>query len=153
MKPKYQLIHGAHCYPVPEGHSKPEILRLYGTEEQCEAALGQGRWPYGISVPVVISEVWTCLGPPPKALSGPKLQLSGQAHGWDGHADHKTDADLLIPGFLSDWPGQKLGLFTRAQPLLGRKLRNGLATAQQDPARNEREDGYLLRGKIKMDDS
>ena len=47
MIPKYQLIHGPQCYPVAEGRSQPEILRLYGTEEQCEAALEQARCPYG----------------------------------------------------------------------------------------------------------
>ena len=30
-----------------KGLSLPEFQRLYGTEEQCEAALEQARWPDG----------------------------------------------------------------------------------------------------------
>ena len=51
MIPKYQLIHSPQCYPVVECRSQPEILRLYGTEEQCEAAPEQTRCSYGYQCP------------------------------------------------------------------------------------------------------
>jgi transposase-like protein len=34
-----------------KGLSKPEFQRLYGTEEQCEAALEKARWPDGFRFP------------------------------------------------------------------------------------------------------
>ena len=34
-----------------KGLSLPEFLRLYGTEEQCEAALEKARWPDGFRCP------------------------------------------------------------------------------------------------------
>ena len=32
------------------GMSVPQFMELYGTEEKCEAALEQTRWPEGLSV-------------------------------------------------------------------------------------------------------
>ena len=34
-----------------KGVSLPEFQRLYGTEEQCEAALEKARWPEGFICP------------------------------------------------------------------------------------------------------
>lgn len=34
-----------------KGLSLPEFQRLYGTEEQCEAALEKARWPGGFRCP------------------------------------------------------------------------------------------------------
>ena len=33
------------------GLSSPEFIQLYGTEENCEAALEQARWPDGFRCP------------------------------------------------------------------------------------------------------
>jgi len=33
------------------GQSLPEFIQLYGTEENCEAALEQARWPEGFRSP------------------------------------------------------------------------------------------------------
>jgi len=37
--------------PFQKGLSLPEFQRLYGTEEQCEAALEKARWPDGFRCP------------------------------------------------------------------------------------------------------
>lgn len=34
-----------------EGVALPEYIQLYGTEENCEAALEQARWPEGSRCP------------------------------------------------------------------------------------------------------
>ena len=40
-----------------KGLSLPEFLGLYGTEEQCEAALEKARWPDGFRYPRCQSNV------------------------------------------------------------------------------------------------
>ena len=47
-----------------KGLSLPEFQRLYGTEEQCEAALEKARWPDGSTVRAAMCKImaWSMTG-------------------------------------------------------------------------------------------
>ena len=47
----YQSDRVAQCHPVQKGLSLIEFQRIFGSEEQCEAALEKTRWPAGFRCP------------------------------------------------------------------------------------------------------
>ena len=91
-----------------KGLSLPEFQRLYGTEWQREAALEKARWPDRFRRCPRLSRprAWAGLWPAAQALSVPYLRPSGHPPGWHDHAGHQTPAAHLVPGLLSDRPGQ-----------------------------------------------
>ena len=138
-----------------KGLSLPEFQRFYGTEEQCEAALEKARWPDGFRCP-------RCKGHEHGLVHGRRLKRY-QCRTC-GHQATLTAGTILqstkLP--LSTWflafylIGQaKTGISSlELSRHLGVKydtawlLHNKILRAMAD-----REEAYLLRGKIQMDDS
>jgi len=138
-----------------KGLSLSEFQRFYGTEEQCEAALEKARWPDGFRCP-------RCKGHEHGLVHGRRLKRY-QCRTC-GHQDTLTAGTILqstkLP--LSTWflafylIGQaKTGMSSlELSRHLGVKydtawlLHNKILRAM-----SEREEAYLLRGKIQMDDS
>jgi len=118
-----------------KGLSLPSFQRLYGTEEQCEAALEKARWPEGFRCP-------RCNGHEHGLVYGRRLKRY-QCRSC-GHQATLTAGTIMqatkLP--LTTWflafylIGQaKTGhLLSGAQPPPGCELRHGLAAAQQDSA-------------------
>jgi transposase-like protein len=138
-----------------KGLSLPEFQRFYGTEEQCEAALEKARWPDGFRCP-------RCKGHEHGLVHGRRLKRYQCCT--CGHQATLTAGTILqstkLP--LSTWflafylIGQaKTGMSSlELSRHLGVKydtawlLHNKILRAM-----SEREEAYLLRGKIQMDDS
>ena len=112
-----------------KGLSLPEFQRLYGTEEQCEAALEKARWPDGFRCP-------RCQGNEHGLVHGRRLKryqcrtcghqatlTAGtimQATKPTGFCVAVAAAHNLVPGLLPDRPGQNRDLLAGAQPPPGR---------------------------------
>ena len=138
-----------------KGLSLPEFQRFYGAEEQCEAALEKARWPDGFRCP-------RCKGHEHGLVHGRRLKRYQCCT--CGHQATLTAGTILqstkLP--LSTWflafylIGQaKTGMSSlELSRHLGVKydtawlLHNKILRAM-----SEREEAYLLRGKIQMDDS
>jgi len=130
-----------------KGLSLFDFQRLYGTEELCVAALEQARWPTGFCCPRCASHDYGI-------VSGRRLKrfqcrsCHHQNHGHCRHhpVGHQATSDGLVPGLLSDRPGQNRHLLPRVEPSFGSELRHRLATAQQDHEGDERARGFLCAG-------
>lgn len=138
-----------------KGLSLPAFLRLYGTEEQCEAALEKARWPDGFRCP-------RCNGHEHGLVYGRRLKRYQCRH--CGHQATLTAGTImqatklpLTAWFLAFYLiGQaKTGISSlELSRHLGVKydtawlLHNKILRAMAD-----REEAYLLRGKIQIDDS
>ena len=138
-----------------KGLSLPEFQRFYGTDEQCEAALEKARWPDGFRCP-------RCKGHEHGLVHGRRLKRYQCCT--CGHQATLTAGTILqstkLP--LSTWflafylIGQaKTGMSSlELSRHLGVKydtawlLHNKILRAM-----SEREEAYLLRGKIQMDDA
>jgi transposase-like protein len=138
-----------------KGLSLPEFQRLYGTEEQCEAALEKARWPDGFRCP-------RCNGHEHGLVYGRRLKRYQCPN--CGHQATLTACTIMqatkLP--LTTWflafylIGQaKTGISSlELSRHLGVKydtawlLHNKILRAMAD-----REEAYLLRGKIQIDDS
>jgi hypothetical protein len=115
-----------------------EFQRLYGSEEQCEAALEKARWPVGFRCP-------RCGGHEHGLVYGRRFKpyqcrtcryqatlVAGtimQATQQPGFCGAVAAAHHLVSGFLSNRAGQNWHLFARAEPPSRRELRHGLAAA------------------------
>ena len=138
-----------------KGLSLPEFQRLYGTEEQCEAALEQARWPDGFHCP-------RCNGQEHGLVYGRRLKryqcrtCSHQATLTAGTIMQATKLPLTTWFLAFYLIGQaKTGISSlELSRHLGVKydtawlLHNKILRAMTD-----REEAYLLRGKIQIDDS
>lgn len=97
-----------------KGLSLSEFQRLYGTEEQCEAALENARWPDGFRCP-------RCNGQERGLIYGRRLKrYQSCSCGYQvtltaGTVMQATDvAKRLVSGHLPDRPGQNLDLLAAA---------------------------------------
>ena len=138
-----------------KGLSLPSFQRLYGTEEQCEAALEKARWPDGFRCP-------RCNGHEHGLVYGRRLKRY-QCRSC-GHQATLTAGTIMLATKLplTTWflafylIGQaKTGISSlELSRHLGVKydtawlLHNKILRAMAD-----REEAYLLRGKIQMDDA
>ena len=138
-----------------KGLSLPEFQRLYGTEEQCEAALEQARWPDGFRCP-------RCNGQEHGLVYGRRLKryqcrtCSHQATLTAGTIMQATKLPLTTwflafyligqakTGISSLELSRHLGVKYDTAWLLHNKILRAMT---------EREEAYLLRGKIQIDDS
>jgi transposase-like protein len=138
-----------------KGLSLPEFQRHYGTEEQCEAALEQARWPDGFRCP-------RCNGQEHGLVYGRRLKryqcrtCSHQATLTAGTIMQATKLPLTTwflafyligqakTGISSLELSRHLGVKYDTAWLLHNKILRAMT---------EREEAYLLRGKIQMDDS
>ncbi|QPN60311.1 IS1595 family transposase [Synechococcus sp. CBW1002] len=138
-----------------KGLSLPEFQRLYGTEEQCEAALEKARWPDGFRCP-------RCNGHEHGLVYGRRLKRYQCRN--CGHQTTLTAGTILqatkLP--LTNW--------FLAFYLIG-QAKNGISSLELSRhlgvnydtawllhnkilrAMSEREEEYLLRGKIQIDDA
>jgi transposase-like protein len=138
-----------------KGLSLPEFQRLYGTEEQCEAALEKARWPDGFRCP-------RCDGHEHGLVNGRRLKryqcrnCGHQATLTAGTIMQATKLPLTTwflafyligqakTGISSLELSRHLGVNYDTAWLLHNKILRAMA---------DREEGYLLRGKIQMDDA
>jgi len=138
-----------------KGLSLPEFQRLYGTEDQCEAALEQARWPDGFRCP-------RCNGHEHGLVYGRRLKryqcrtCSHQATLTAGTIMQATKLPLCTwflafyligqakTGISSLELSRHLGVKYDTAWLLHNKILRAMT---------EREEVYLLRGKIQIDDS
>ena len=138
-----------------KGVSLPEFQRLYGTEEQCEAVMEKARWPDGFRCP-------RCNGHEHGLVYGRRLKRYQCRH--CGHQATLTAGTIMqatkLP--LTTWflafylIGQaKTGISSlELSRHLGVKydtawlLHNKILRAM-----TEREEAYVLRGKIQIDDA
>ena len=132
-----------------------EFQRLYGTEEQCEAALEKARWPDGFRCP-------RCGGHEHSLVHGRRLKryqcrsCGHQATLTAGTIMQATKLPLTIwfqafyligqakTGISSLELSRHLGVKYDTAWLLHNKILRAMS---------EREDAYVLRGKIQMDDA
>ena len=140
---------------LQKGLSLPEFLRFYGTEEQCEAALEKARWPDGFRCP-------RCNGHEHGLVYGRRLKRYQCRN--CGHQATLTAGTIMqatkLP--LTSWfqafylIGQaKTGISSlELSRHLGVKydtawlLHNKILRAM-----TEREEAYVLWGKIQIDDA
>ena len=138
-----------------KGLSLPEFLRLYGTEAQCEAALEQARWPDGFHCP-------RCNGQSHGLVHGRRLKryqcrtCGYQATVTAGTIMQATKLPLtkwflafyLIgqakTGISSLELSRHLGVNYDTAWLLHNKILRAMT---------EREEAYVLQGKIQLDDA
>ena len=138
-----------------KGLSLPEFQRLYGTEGQCEAALEKARWPDGFRCP-------RCDGHEHGLVDGRRLKryqcrnCGHQATLTAGTIMQATKLPLTTwflafyligqakTGISSLELSRHLGVNYDTAWLLHNKILRAMA---------DREEGYLLRGKIQMDDA
>ena len=133
----------------------PAFQRLYSTEEQCEAALEKARWPDGYRCP-------RCNGPVHGLVYGRRLKRYQCRH--CGHQATLTAGTIMqatkLPlttwflafyligqaksGISSLELSRHLGVKVDTAWLLHNKILRAMA---------DREEAYLLRGKIQIDDS
>ncbi len=128
-----------------KGLSLPSFQRLYGTEEQCEAALEKARWPDGFRCP-------RCNGHQHGLVYGRRLKRYQCRN--CGHQATKLPlttwflAFYLIgqakTGISSLELSRHLGVKYDTAWLLHNKILRAMA---------DREEAYLLRGKIQIDDA
>jgi transposase-like protein len=138
-----------------KGLSLPEFQRLYGTEEQCEASLENARWPDGFRCP-------RCNGHEHGLVYGRRLKryqcrnCGHQATLTAGTIMQATKLPLTTwflafyligqakTGISSLELSRHLGVKYDTAWLLHNKILRAMA---------DREEAYLLRGKIQIDDS
>jgi transposase-like protein len=138
-----------------KGLSLPAFLRLYSTEEQCEAALEKARWPDGFRCP-------RCNGHEHGLVYGRRLKryqcrnCGHQATLTAGTIMQATKLPLTAwflafyligqakTGISSLELSRHLGVKYDTAWLLHNKILRAMA---------DREEAYLLRGKIQIDDS
>jgi transposase-like protein len=138
-----------------KGLSLLEFQRLYGTEEQCEAALEKARWPDGFRCP-------RCQGSQHGLVYGRRLKryqcrtCSHQATLTAGTIMQATKLPLTTwflafyligqakTGISSLELSRHLGVKYDTAWLLHNKILRAMT---------ERDEAYLLRGKIQMDDA
>jgi transposase-like protein len=138
-----------------KGFSLPEFQRLYGSEAQCESALEKARWPDGFRCP-------RCQDHEHGLVYGSKLKrykCPNCPHQANLTADTIIEATKLP---LTTW---FLAFYLISQAKTGisslelsRQLGVNYVTAwllhnKILRSMNEREEAYLLRGKIQMDDA
>lgn len=138
-----------------KGLSLRQFLRLYGTEEQCEAALEKARWPDGFSCP-------RCDGHEHGLVYGRRLKRYQCRT--SGHQATLTAGTIMqatkLP--LTTW-FQAFYLIGQAKTgisslELSRHLGVNYDTAwllhnKILRAMSDRDDAYVLRGKIQIDDA
>ena len=139
-----------------KGLSLPEFKRLYGTEKQCEVALEKVCGPDGFRCPrcFLMSRARAGVRPAAYVLPMPILWTPGHAHVRHDHAGLQVklttwfSAFYLIcqakTGISSLELSRHLGVNYDTAWLLHNKILRAIT---------EREEAYLLRGKIQMDDS
>ena len=138
-----------------KGLSLPAFQRLYGTEEQCEAALEKARWPDGFRCP-------RCNGHEHGLVYGRRLKryqcrnCGHQATLTAGTIMQATKLPLTTwflafyligqakTGISSLELSRHLGVKYDTAWLLHNKILRAMA---------DREEAYLLRGKVQIDDS
>ena len=138
-----------------KGLSLPDFQRLYGTEEQCEAALEKARWPDGFRCP-------RCGGHEHGLVYGRRLKryqcrsCGHQATLTAGTIMQATKLPLTTwflafyligqakTGISSLELSRHLGVNYDTAWLLHNKILRAMT---------EREEAYVLRGKIQMDDA
>jgi len=138
-----------------KGFSLSEFQRLYGAEEQCEAALEKARWPDGFCCP-------RCNSHEHGLVYGRRLKryqcrsCSHQATLTAGTIMQATKLSLTTwfqafyligqakTGISSLELSRHLGVKYNTAWLLHNKILRAMS---------EREDAYMLRGKIQMDDA
>ncbi|QPN67559.1 IS1595 family transposase [Synechococcus sp. CBW1006] len=138
-----------------KGLSLPEFQRLYGTEEQCEAALEKARWPDGFRCP-------RCNGHEHGLVYGRRLKRYQCRN-----CSHQT---TLTAGTILQATKLPLTNWFLAFYLIG-QAKNGISSLELSRhlgvnydtawllhnkilrAMSEREEEYLLRGKIQIDDA
>ena len=138
-----------------KGLSLPEFQRLYGTEVQCEAALEKARWPDGFRCP-------RCQGHEHGLVYGRRLKryqcrtCGHQATLTAGTIMQATKLPLITwflafyligqakTGISSLELSRHLGVNYDTAWLLHNKILHAMT---------ERDEAYLLRGKIQMDDA
>lgn len=138
-----------------KGLSLPEFLHLYGSEEQCEAALEKVRWPAGFRCP-------RCEGHDYGLVYGRRLKRY-QCHSCGYQA-------TLTAGTIMQATKLPLTTWFQAFYLIG-QAKTGISSLELSRhlgvkydtawllhnkilrAMSEREDAYVLRGKIQMDDA
>ena len=132
-----------------------EFQRLYGTEEQCEAALEKARWPDGFRCP-------RCEGHEHSLVHGRRLKRY-QCRS----CGHQV---TLTAGTIMQATKLPLTIWFQAFYLIG-QAKTGISSLELSRhlgvkydtawllhnkilrAMSEREDAYVLRGKIQMDDA
>jgi hypothetical protein len=138
-----------------KGLSLPSFQRLYGTEEQCEAALEKARWPDGFRCP-------RCNGQEHGLVCGRRLKrhqcrISGQQATLSAGTIMQATKLPLTSWFLAFYLigqaktaisslelSRHLGVKYDTAWLLHNKILRAMA---------DKEEAYLLRGKIQMDDA
>lgn len=138
-----------------KGLSLPEFQRFYGTEEQCEAALEKARWPDGFRCP-------RCNGHQHGLVYGRRLKrfqcrsCGHQATVTAGTIMQATKLPLTAwflafyligqakTGISSLELSRHLGVKYDTAWLLHNKILRAMS---------EREESYILRGKIQLDDA
>jgi transposase-like protein len=137
------------------GLSLPKFMELYGTEEKCEAALEKARWPAGFRCPRCEGREYGLIG----GRRHKRYQCRSCRHQATLTAGSIMEATKLP---LSTWflafylVGQsKTGISSLALMLhLGVNYRTAwLVHSKNMQAMSEREEGYVLRGKVQVDDA
>ena len=70
------------------------------------------------------------------------------------HGGNQASTDHLVPCILSDWPSKDQYFVITSEPTAWRGVQHGADAPQQDfRAMCERDDCYVLQGKVQMDDA
>ena len=146
---------GRNAIQFQKGLSVPEFQALYGTEAQCEDALAQMRWPQGFRCP-------RCEGAAHGLVYGRRLrryqcrQCGHQATVTAGTMMEATKLPLTIWFLAFYLIGQAKTSISSLQ--LSRQLGVAYNTAWRLHSKilramSERDDRYVLQGKVQMDDA
>ncbi len=137
------------------GLSLPKFMELYGTEEKCEAALEQARWPDGFRCPRCEGKEYGLIG----GRRHKRYQCRSCRHQATLTAGTIMEATKLplTTWFLAFYlVGQaKTGISSLAMMRhLGVNYRSAwLVHNKIMQAMSEREEAYVLRGKVQVDDA
>ena len=138
-----------------KGLSLPEFQRLYGTEEQCEAALEKARWPDGFRCP-------RCQGNEHGLVHGRRLKryqcrtCGHQATLTAGTIMQATKLPLttwLLAFYLIGQAKTGISSLELSRHLCVKYDTAWLLHNKILRAMTERDEAYLLRGEIQMDDA
>jgi hypothetical protein len=137
-----------------KGFLLPEFEKLYGTQAHCEAPW---RRLTGLMASVSTlrrASAWSRLWPLAHALPVPLLRPASHPDFPQDHAGNKAAADRLVSGlFLVGQAKTGISLLEISRHLGVNYYTAWLLHNKSLQVMSEREESYLLQGKIQMDDA